>query len=257
MILPAIATLLAGGSAYMVYSIYRHEQRSLKVGSVAVKEEDVQNPSFQAVVDNYVYIHNAFRNHLKSIRMACERGQDISGELRKWVDILNLHSRVEDELLIPALQARLKNNEEKKIPANILSGKDHDEVKEHIESIFAMDEDKKAMIHKLKDLEIVLDQHLVHEEKYIMPLMMEAFSTRELWALDSFIINPKLGYCDNDMLMTVTKWWFGNLSIKEWWPLLKNFVAAGNQPPMSLEDWKKIQDIIPALSKFPTEDLIP
>ena len=34
------------------------------------------------------------------------------------------------------------------------------------------------------------------------------------------------------------------------------FIAAGKHPPMDLEEWKKLQDDIPALQKFDTADLV-
>lgn len=116
--------------------------------------------------------------------------------------------------------------------------------------------DSHARLQILTVLAVELDEHLVNEEKHIMPLMLKTFYKRELWALDSFIVNPKLGYCDNELLTIITKWWFCNISIKEGWPLLKKLVAAGNQPPMPLENWKKLQDTIPTLSKFSTEDIM-
>lgn len=100
------------------------------------------------------------------------------------------------------------------------------------------------------------EEHLSREESTMVPLLMDCFSLRELWAIDSFIINPKLDYCDKATLIKITKWWFSNISIKEGWPLLKNFIKAGKQAPMPLEEWKKLQDMVPALLKFPTKDLI-
>lgn len=114
----------------------------------------------------------------------------------------------------------------------------------------------KERIVVLKELSTELEEHLSREESTMVPLLMDCFSLRELWAIDSFIINPKLDYCDKATLIKITKWWFSNISIKEGWPLLKNFIKAGKQAPMPLEEWKKLQDMVPALSKFPTKDLI-
>ena len=91
----------------------------------------------------------------------------------------------------------------------------------------------------------------------MVPLLLRNFTERELWAIDSFIVNPKLGYCDKETLIKITFWWFGNIRVSEGWPLMKNFIKSGNQKSMPLKEWKKIQDMVPALQKFPTEDLVP
>lgn len=190
----------------------------------------------------------------------------MSKEFELWCNILDLHSKVEDEVLIPALDARLKqqnadNDSMKLIPEGILSGKDHDKVHDLIEAVSNMlketnNSDKEHLLSKFSELETALDEHLLQEELYVMPLMLKAFTTRELWALDSFIVNEKLGYCDKDTLIVITKWWFGNISLKECIPLFQNFARAGNQAPMPIEDWKKLQDTIPALKNFATEDIM-
>lgn len=189
----------------------------------------------------------------------------MSKEFELWCKILDLHSKVEDELLIPVLDARIKeqnagNSSEKLISEDIMSGKDHDKVHDLIPAVFTMikesNSDKESLVSKLSELETVLDEHLLQEELNVMPLMLKAFTTRELWALDSFIVNEKLGYCDKDTLIVITKWWFGNISIKESIPLFQNFARAGNQTPMPIEDWKKLQDAIPALKTFATEDIM-
>ena len=243
--------------------MYRHEKRHLKTGSGAATPERVAHPSWEAVVDNYVYIHNAFRNSLQRIISNCENqksnndGTDDSTDLENWRDIIDLHSRVEDELIVVAVQARLKKNgSEKTLPESLLSGKDHESVKDLLGKALNCN-DNTERVEILNKLASELDRHLAAEEETMIPLLLDNFTLRELWALDSFIINPKLGYCDKETLIKIMKWWFGNLSVKEAWPLLKNFIKAGKQPPMPLEGWKKLQDDIPALQKFPTEDLVP
>ena len=100
-----------------------------------------------------------------------------------------------------------------------MSGKDHDKVHDLIEAVSTMIKEtnpqKGSLVSKLSELEIALDEHLLQEELHVMPLMLKAFTTRELWAHDSFIVNEKLGHCDKDTLIVITKWWFGNISIKE------------------------------------------
>ena len=138
----------------------------------------------------------------------------------------------------------------------------------------------------LKELAVELDNHLKMEEETMMHLLIEYFTKRELWALDSFIVvrvlirnirlyftlctcalkviiiliifmqNPILGYCDKDTLIKITLWWFKNISLSEGKALLGNFIKAGKQPPMPLEEWKQIQDDIPALQQFSIEDIM-
>mmetsp|Transcript_16353 Transcript_16353/g.21631 ORF Transcript_16353/g.21631 Transcript_16353/m.21631 type:complete len:307 (+) Transcript_16353:85-1005(+) len=301
LVIAAVFTVFGGLILLVGTLIFRHEQRPLKIGSEAVEETHIQHASWDAVVDNYVYIHNAFRNHLTYIRMKCENTKNRENhrfrnhltyirmksentkkgdnykkactEFKEWKKILDLHSKVEDEIFIPALLARLQEDEVKRIPQGILTGKDHEVVKALIDNLLnslegeeqgnnadLLEGEKQGnnadlIASKLKELESKLDKHLLSEEKNIMPLMLEKFTTRELWALDSFIVNEKLGYCDKDMLMKITKWWFTHISVKEGWPLFKNFIQAGKQPEMPIEEWKKLQDTIPALQKYATEDL--
>lgn len=254
--LPILALCAAVGVGYAVKKINDHEKRPLRKGSKSISSEYMTHASFEAVVDNYVYIHNAFRNDLIRIIANCKSNAYIPGELEEWASILEVHSRFEDEVIIVALQARMKELQQtSQLPAELVDGKDHDGVKDLLSQ--AMETDSKdERISILKKLSSGLDEHLEREEATLVPLLLNSFSLRELWAIDSFIINPKLGYCDKDTLMKITKWWFSNISVAEAWPLLKNFIKAGKQKPMPLEEWKKIQDLVPALQKFPTEDLV-
>lgn|ERR1712211_96493 len=88
------------------------------------------HPSFEAVVDNYVYVHNAFRNDLTRIIAACESNKYVKSELENWALILQVHSRFEDEVILPALQARMKElNRSSELPAQLSDGRDHDDCK--------------------------------------------------------------------------------------------------------------------------------
>ena len=251
-----VSFLVAIGAVSIAYAIRKHEGRNLITGSKAATPERIAHESWDAVVDNYVYIHNAFRNDLQRIITTCENDSFVPGELERWRDILNLHSRVEDEIIIVALQARLKETKSSSsVPEKIANGDDHDSVKELTEKALKS-RDNYERLTLLKELASELDKHLSEEEETIMPMLLENFTHRELWALDSFIVNEKLDYCDKETLIDITKWWFGNISTSEMYPLLKNFIKAGKQPPMPIEEWKKFQDDIPALQKFPTEDLM-
>lgn len=250
------SVLVAIGAATIGYTIHKHEGRNLVTGSKAATPEMIAHASWDAVVDNYVYIHNAFRNDLQRMIASCENESFVPSELERWRDILNLHSRVEDEIIIVALQARLKETKSSsKLPQEIITGNDHDSVKKLTEKALKSSDNGKRL-SLLRELASELDKHLNQEEETVMPLLLETFSHRELWALDSFIVNEKLDYCDKETLIDITKWWFGNISTSEMYPLLKNFIKAGKQPPMPVKAWKKFQDDIPALQKFPMEDLM-
>ena len=69
---------------------------------------DRWHPSWPAVAGTYVYIHNAFRNHLDYIIRLHSHGNfpEAARNLDTWLDILSLHVRVEDDLFMPALASR-------------------------------------------------------------------------------------------------------------------------------------------------------
>merc|ERR1711998_153635 len=66
-----------------------------------------QHPSWNAVVDNYVFVHNAFRNDLAGMIAASAKGVDVGARFAIWKEALDVHSRIEDELFLPALQGRI------------------------------------------------------------------------------------------------------------------------------------------------------
>ena len=238
-----------------MFLVYSHSHTP-HIGCASATQEMMDHESWSAIADNYVYIHNAFRNDLQRIITNCEHNKFNIDELINWKEILELHSRVEDEIIVVALQARLRRQKEDKLPNEILNGTDHDKVAMLTEKCLdCTDNDKRLQL--LRDLAIELDNHLNREEEVMMGLLIKYFSKRELWALDSFIVNPKLDYCDTkDSLIQITKWWFSNICISEGRKLLVNFVRAGRQPPMPIEDWKKLQNVIPALKKYSINDII-
>jgi len=204
------------------------------------------HPSWNAVVGNYVFIHNAFRNHLDYIiLLQSQESTKTKAELEKWVQILKAHSSVEDDLFMPCLESRGYQ-----VPEFIHEG--HRRCEEA--SAKAVEktpgpEAKRALL----DLKEALMQHLEEEEHNIMPAMVDKFTTEELWALDSLIIN--MGYVDNDLLMKITFWWFGNITSSEGWSLMKNFGVAGKSGKLTRSHWQKLQSQIPALQGKPLEDV--
>ena len=143
------------------------------------------------IILDYVYIHNAFRNDLQSIITSCEEDKFTKGDLEQWKEILDLHSRVEDEIIVVALQARLKQQKKDSnvddIPEELLSGHGHDSVKQLISKSLECS-DNMERLKLLKELAVELDNHLKMEEETMMHLLIENFTRRELWALDSFIV---------------------------------------------------------------------
>ena len=146
--------------------------------------------AISTIILDYVYIHNAFRNDLQSIITSCEEDKFAIGDLEQWKEILDLHSRVEDEIIVVALQARLKQKKDSNhddIPEELLSGNGHDTVKQLISKSLECSDNLERM-KLLKELAVELDNHLKIEEETMIHLLIENFTKRELWALDSFIV---------------------------------------------------------------------
>lgn len=92
----AFSIIFFGTGCIVAYLLHKHENRGLKTGFVAVTEAHTSHPSWNVVVDNYVYIHNAFPNDLQYIIRQCKRNSnDVKERLEAWAEILDLHSRVE------------------------------------------------------------------------------------------------------------------------------------------------------------------
>jgi len=88
-----------------------------------------------------------------------------------------------------------------------------------------------------------------------MPAMIEYFKTDELWALDSLIVNPKLGYCDQEMLKKITFWWFGNITGAEGWALFQNFATVKSKGKLKRAHWQELADLMPVLKGKPLDDV--
>mmetsp|Transcript_26792 Transcript_26792/g.56574 ORF Transcript_26792/g.56574 Transcript_26792/m.56574 type:complete len:246 (+) Transcript_26792:252-989(+) len=230
----------------------------LKAGSVAATPERINHESWGAVAMNYVYMHNAFRNDLQRMIVACDNGSFVESDLVQWRTILGRHSRLEDEIYVPALQSRLKDDE--KLPEKLTDGKDHQSIDELVEKALACSDSERSSA--LKELVAELDSHQEKEETAVMPLLMERFTTRELNAMNSCIANPKLDYCDKERKINVKQWWFGNVTESEAKQVNLLYKMSGKNPRLPREGWKKLQGDIPALQKyslddFPSEELMP
>jgi len=200
------------------------------------------------VEDNYVYIHNAFRNHLEHIiQLSARNSPKAKSELEKWWEILQVHTKVEDEIFMPALESRGFS-----VPDFIHEG--HERLATTIPRVMEKvpGPEAGAALQELKD---ALMQHLDEEEDAIMLAMVNTFSVDELWALDSLIVNPKLDYCPKDLLVKITIWWFGNISWGEGWALLKNFRTAGSAGKLPSDQWQKLVAGIPALQGLSLEEV--
>jgi len=200
-------------------------------------------------VDNYVFIHNAFRNHLNYV-ISLTDSKKAASEFATWWTILKLHTRVEDELFMPALEGRGF-----KVPQYIHDG--HERVEK---AVTAAEADLKAGgVDARKALERVHEEllrHLDEEEDAIMPAMVQYFTVDELWAMDSLIVNPKLGYCDEAMLKTITLWWFGNITSSEGWELFQTFATVKNKGKLKRPNWEELIATMPGLYGKPFEDIV-
>lgn len=221
-----------------------------------------EHPSFEAVVGNYVFIHNAFRNHLEYIvalaQLGGRRGK-VASELRKWWTIMEVHSRVEDELFMPALEGRGFQASERIHQGHVNMKEAVDRALEEVSGPApptkaaeaakngGQQQKKRGILQALLELRKTLLRHLEEEELEIMPAMVEHFSAEELWALDSLIAHPELDYCGKGMLLKIVFWWFGNVTKKERKALWKHFRVAGGAEKLSDEQWGDLICEIPAL----------
>lgn len=250
----------------LVALLVKHDFSIVHRGSVGLSITGVAgHENFEAVVDNYVYMHNALRNDLEGIIELSSSAEDISGRFEEWKDTLERHSKVEDEILIPALLARIKeinsSSKKDKLPYNIEFEYSHRKMVLLISKVEGFKTKENANNIKYRTAALValrraLEEHLQEEEREVMPRMLQYFTYRELWALDSLIINPKLGYCPPGIFVRITLWWFRNICVGEAWSLLKNFVRAGNQPRMSIDKWEELRSTISALRDVPIQDLM-
>lgn len=245
----------------LVALLVKHDFSIVHRGSIGLAVAGVLgHDNFEAVVDNYVYMHNALRNDLEEMITLSSSTEEISDRFEEWKDTLERHSKVEDEIMIPALVARMKDNPNAtgdSLPHNIISESSHHNIVALISKVEALKtkENAKSRTEALIALRDALEEHLQEEEREVMPRMLQYFTYRELWALDSIIINPNLGYCPPDVLLRITLWWFRNIGVGEGWSLLKNFVRAINQPPMAIEKWEELRTPLSALRDVSIQDL--
>merc|ERR1712032_306055 len=141
------------------------------------------------------------------------------------------------------------------LPVSLVSGDAHHHVEELVE--VAASAKKGLQVAPLKALRDAIFPHFDEEEREIMPRMLENFTERELWALDSFIVNPNLDYCPQDVLLRITFWWFANTSLREGWAFFQNLMRSGKQPRMGKDFWATINALVPALQGHSLEDLMP
>lgn len=195
---------------------------------------------YNATVDNYQLIHNAFRNHLERIgqQLRRRRHKKAAKEFARWSRILALHVRVEEELFMPALEGRGAV-----IPAFIDAG--HHALEAAISAAAG-----ELTLETYKNVHDALFTHLAEEEATVWPLMTVTFSESELWALDWLIINPALGYCDAKGLQEITVWWFAHVAPREALLLASNFVRAAKGGKLDAENWRRLVAPITALSDF-------
>merc|ERR1712080_438551 len=102
----------------------------------------------------------------------------MGGRFEEWKDTLELHSKVEDEIMIPALVARMKNNTSVKgdsLPHSIVSESSHRHIAALISKVESFDtkENRTAALVALRD---ALEEHLQEEEREVMPRMLQYFT---------------------------------------------------------------------------------
>jgi len=211
-----------------------------------------QHPSWHALAGTYSFVHNAFRNDLNGMIALAEKGMDIKARFAVWIEAYEMHTHIEDDIFIPALKARVGPGV---LPESLTERVAHDSIDALVGKV-SQAEVPAEQQRALEALRGTILPHLEEEERNVLPKLFENFTTAELWALDSFIINESLGYCSKDALVRITKWWFKSITWGEGWALAKNFARASQTPQLTDEEWSKLQSQIPALQGRPLSEVM-
>lgn len=155
------------------------------------RNEDISAP----LVVFYMQLHNAIRRELGGlhvIAMSMEKCQtdSISGNLNvlKWrytflEQVYKYHSSIEDEVLYPALDSKVKNV----TLAYSIEHEDEEYLLEELSSILSREDLGKTpdgeMVHevarKVEEVHTTLKKHLEKEEEQLLPLLQRHFSIKE------------------------------------------------------------------------------
>ena len=146
-------------------------------------------------------------------------------------------SRFSDEIIVPALISRMKKNPSSESLSPMTDGgfskQRIDEIIAKVENWDVMDNRYNAMQELFK----AVGAYFEHTERHILPQLLEHFSRKELWALDSIAYRAELDYFFPTAVEDLQSWWLRNLGINEEVQLLLYFFNSWRQPVMEGEEW--------------------
>lgn len=210
---------------------------------------------FDAVADNFIYIHRALSHDLAGILQGGV--ESFRRDFPRFARILDKHSELEEQLFFPALEARAAG-------ASRLAIEAHREIEgrlrelEKLASESAREVSKTRLRESLGALQELLEAHLADEQRVVMPEMMRHFSAEELWALDARIME----FCSPEFMQEMMPWWFLHMKVDdraavarnmlggvdaELLPVLCQWIAEG----LAEQEWKQLVERVPALAGSP------
>jgi len=209
---------------------------------------------FDAVADNFIYIHRALSHDLAGIL----RGgfESFRRDFPRFARILDKHSELEERLFFPALEARAPG-------ATQVTVAPHREIDAQLRELEVFssksaegDGWESQFRESLALLKERLEEHLAEEQRVVMPEMMRHFSAEELWALDARIME----FCSPEFMQEMMPWWFFHMEAEdraavarnmlggvdaELLPVLCQWIAEG----VGEEAWQQLVESVPALAE--------
>jgi len=210
---------------------------------------------FDAVADNFIYIHRALSHDLAGILQG--GAECFLRDFPRFARILDKHSELEERLFFPALEARAPG-------ATAVTVDPHREIEEHLRELekFVSEPAGELSGNRLRaslaTLQERLEAHLAEEQRIVMPEMMRHFSAEELWALDARIME----FCSPEFMQEMMPWWFLHMEAEdraavarnmlggvdaELLPVLCQWIAEG----LGEEAWQQLVEGVPALVAAP------
>ena len=204
---------------------------------------------FDAVADNFIYIHRALCHDLSGIR---EGGVlAFRSDFPRFARILDKHTELEEQLFFPALELRAPGSVD-------VTRAPHREIEEQARGLEArvgdVDASESRILEDLKAFEETLGEHLAEEQRVVMPEMMRHFSAEELWALDARIME----FCSPEFMQEMMPWWFLHMNADDRVAVARNMlggVDASVLPALcqwisdglAAEEWKQLAERVPEL----------
>jgi len=210
---------------------------------------------FDAVADNFIYIHRALSHDLAGI---LEGGvESFRRDFPRFARILDKHSELEERLFFPALEERAPG-------ATARTHAPHQEIDGRLRELDKLASESaeglpgSRLRESLVSLQERLDAHLAEEQRVVMPEMMRHFSAEELWALDARIME----FCSPEFMQEMMPWWFLHMDAEDRAAVARNMLG-GIDPALlpvlcqwiadglGEEAWQELAERVPALVEAP------